>query len=467
MRAPAAACWRAAALLLVAHAPYASAVFEQPFAVSSRDGDLWIEPLAASGHRSTLRLKGANWAGFQADGCPHELWKHSLQDYVDFLVANRFNSVRMPLSAAWVNGNWRVGSNCGTYSGATTLEVLDDVLTSLRRAGLFVVLGIHTTEYPEANQGLWCGWESSCTRESELPLFSAWEALASRYCDSHPNVVGADLFNEPYAATWGVGSVGTRWDLAAARLGNAVLDTCDRWLILVNGVGQHGGAYSSCAPHGCWWGENIQGQASHPVALQDQSKLVLTPHVYGHGNHPYFFAADFPNNLPPIWTQHWGRIPGTTGHAVVVGEWGGIWAATQRNGHDLRATEPWQRALTAYMSQRGIGAFYWTLNDNSFRTGSLYADYTGATSAKLAMLSAAPVTIMSELEPTWPVHPPFAPSPPYPPPVPPSQPPSPPNPPPPRLADVAGVSMSSAFNINAYPASACADGNPATLCASN
>ena len=63
--------------------------------------------------------------------------------------------------------------------------------TSLRRAGLFVVLGIHTTEYPEANQGLWCGWESSCTRESELPLFSAWEALASRYCDSHPNVVGA------------------------------------------------------------------------------------------------------------------------------------------------------------------------------------------------------------------------------------------------------------------------------------
>lgn len=43
-----------------------------------------------------LHLKGANWAGMQADGCVHELWKYDVQAYLDYLSRNGFNAVRLP-----------------------------------------------------------------------------------------------------------------------------------------------------------------------------------------------------------------------------------------------------------------------------------------------------------------------------------------------------------------------------------
>ena len=69
-------------------------------------------------------------------------------------------------------------------------------------AGLLVLLDMHTLSNPEANQGLWCGWGTACTAETEAPLFLAWRTLAARYCDSHPNVIGADLVSDrPRART--------------------------------------------------------------------------------------------------------------------------------------------------------------------------------------------------------------------------------------------------------------------------
>ena len=50
----------------------------------------------------------------------------------------------------------------------------------------------------------------------------------------------------------------------------------------------------------CGWGEHVQGALSAPVALPDPSRLVYSAHVYGHGNHPYMRAADFPNNMPAV-----------------------------------------------------------------------------------------------------------------------------------------------------------------------
>jgi aryl-phospho-beta-D-glucosidase BglC (GH1 family) len=67
-----------------------------------------------------------------------------------------------------------------------------------------------------------------------------------------------DLRNRPFSASWGVGSAGSRWDLAATRLGNAILERCPHWLIVVEGVAQNGGGYGTCAPNGCWWGENVR-----------------------------------------------------------------------------------------------------------------------------------------------------------------------------------------------------------------
>ena len=236
-----------------------------PFRLTSTLGALWIEPLEDAALRTRLHLKGANWAGFQADGCPHALWSGTTVDaYISFLVRHRFNSVRLPLSSVLVNDNTAVGFNCAGFRGQSTLLVLDDVLTRLQAAGILVVLDMHTSVQPEANTGLWCGRHTECTAEAEAPILRAWQTLARRYC-AYPNVIAADLYNEPFTATWGVGSATQRWDLAAARLGNAVLAECPRLLIFVEGVGQHGGGWNNCAPNGCCESQPTAAASSRPA----------------------------------------------------------------------------------------------------------------------------------------------------------------------------------------------------------
>ena len=171
------------------------ALFSIPFSVSSRAGGLWITPDDNLEQHTLLMLKGANWMGFQADGCPH-VQGSGVQATIDFLVNHRFNSVRLPLSTAWVNGNWLAGQSCGEYSGLPTLSVLDDLLSRLRVAGIFVFLDMHTATFPETNTGLWCGRTDGCTQEDESSLVAAWQTLADRSCTSHPNVIGADVYNE-------------------------------------------------------------------------------------------------------------------------------------------------------------------------------------------------------------------------------------------------------------------------------
>ena len=71
--------------------------FSTPFTVSAHSQKLWIH--AEGWPPSELRLKGSNWAGFQADGCVHELWKHGIDEYVGHLVRHGFNAVRLPCAA--------------------------------------------------------------------------------------------------------------------------------------------------------------------------------------------------------------------------------------------------------------------------------------------------------------------------------------------------------------------------------
>ena len=108
--------------------------WSEPFRLLSTNSSLFIEPVANPSLRTRLHIKGANWAGFQADGCVHELWRHTVSSYISFLVEHDFNAVRLPLSAYWVNEDGAVGSNCGSYAGQPSLTVLDDVLTRLVRS---------------------------------------------------------------------------------------------------------------------------------------------------------------------------------------------------------------------------------------------------------------------------------------------------------------------------------------------
>ena len=377
-------------------------------------------------------------AGFQANGCPHELYRHGIQDYVDFLVDNGFNAVRLPLNAAIVTAaSWRINGDyiCGpAYEGFESLDVLDDVVDRLRAVGIFVALDVHTLTLPEHNQAIWCLREPSqgCGDSDEDLIFSAWQILAQRYCSS-PNVILADLFNEPYYATWtGAGAGGTDWGDFARRMGNFVLGLCPRWLIMVEGVGGNNGQCGALGHGGCWWGENILSQRDHPIVLSYPNRLVLSPHVYGHGGQAYMSAANFPANMPEVWSDHWADVSTDTGVPILLGEWGGVWEATTFNRRNFPSTAAWQQQLSSFLQERSIGFFYWTLNDNSYSTGSLFGD--AHSQQRLQMLAPMPATQIADMQLTWRSSPPPPGPPPSPPPLPrppPPSSPSPPSPPPP------------------------------------
>ena len=403
-----------------AHVP-----FSIPFAVSAHDGRIWIAPeyrLADGGGRGAagvweeLRIRGANWAGFQANGCVHELWNFPLQAYLDFLVRHGINLVRLPLSATivtWPSPGYNTTWHCGEYNGWRSLDVLDHVISRLRDAGIFVMLDMHTLDHPEGNNGMWCWTGNSwCAHREESLVFSAWQVVARHYC-GQPNVIMADVFNEPWMADW------KAWAGFVQRIGAHIHDFCPRWLIVAQGVGGPG----------WWWGENLQYAATVPIRLGMPNKLVLSAHVYGHGNLPYLHDRSFPANMPAIWDAHFGWVPSYTGAPLIIGEWGGNWEATEWGYRSFPSTSAWQLKFRDYLKSKRLSSVYWTLNDNSFKTGSLFRD--PHSSEKVAMLSQLPSTRIVDLQERWPL-PPAPPTPPPPPPSPPPPAPPPPPTPPPR-----------------------------------
>eukprot|EP00966_Prymnesium_polylepis_P311899 7206879-Prymnesium_polylepis.1 len=114
-----------------------------------------------------------------------------------------------------------------------------------------------------------------------------------------PNVIMADVFNEPYAVDWAT------WKRFVQDVGAQILARCPRWLIVAEGVANSGDGNCCCG--GCWWGENVAAQLVNPIVLPIENRLVLSPHVYGHGGHMYMSARNFPNNMPSVWAAHWGH----------------------------------------------------------------------------------------------------------------------------------------------------------------
>lgn len=170
--------------------------FSEPFAISARDSAIWIAPLhhqqpGATSSATRLHLRGTSWSGMQEHGCVHELWKHSVAQYLTFLESNRFNAVRLPLSASLIASNPLLPSGtCGEYAGWRMLAALDSLLSRLQGIGVFVVLDMHTLS--GGNTGYWCGTVGPCNEANEAPLRDAWATLATRYCH-FPNVIGADV----------------------------------------------------------------------------------------------------------------------------------------------------------------------------------------------------------------------------------------------------------------------------------
>lgn len=349
-------------------------------------GEQIATPLSTSGrhivdaHGRRVVLRGVNWFGFETEtNVVHGLWARDYRSMLQQIASLGYNSIRLPWSIESLRDpsisgvNFSLGSNA-ELQGLTPLEAMDKFIDAAADEGLFILLDNHRLNDDFISE-LWYG-----DGYTEQDWIDTWVMLAERYGDE-PNVIGADLKNEPHgAATWGTGDVATDWRLAAERAGNAVLAVAPHWLIVVEGIG--GNVEGQQLP-GHWWGGNLEGAATWPVRLDVPNRLVYSPHEYGPGvyDQPWFSAPNLDETLVLRWLTGFGYLLTTNTAPVLVGEFGG-----RQVGLDTIEGR-WQNLFVDYLDLTQTSFTYWSWNPNSSDTGGiLQDDWTAIHADKQAML---------------------------------------------------------------------------------
>ncbi len=336
----------------------------------------------------SVQIAGVNWFGFESTNMsPDGLWARNYKDMMNQMVSLGFNTIRLPFSTDMLHSTAQAnGINYADnpdLAGLTPLQVMDKIVDYAGQVGLKIILDHHRSDAGDGTSanGLWYD-----ANHSQAEWISDWQMLAQRYADD-PQVIGADLHNEPYNGTWGDGGPND-WAAAATAAGDAIGTVNPNWLIFVEGIGTYDG-------QSYWWGGNLMGVKDHPIVLDQPNKLVYSPHDYPDSVYaqPWFQGPDFPANLPAKFTQMWGYIYQDNIAPVYLGEFG-----TKLT--DPKDT-PWLQAITAYLGgdfnndgtkdipagTTGPSWTFWSWNPNSGDTGGiLNDDWTTVNQAKVNYL---------------------------------------------------------------------------------
>ena len=119
-----------------------------------------------------------------------------------------------------------------------------------------------------------------------------------------------------------------------------------------------------------WWGGNLKGVRTTPIAIGHMDKLVYSAHEYGPEVYaqPWFLDASFPDNMQGIWDDHFGFVMNEARGHVLIGEFG-IRDAASNDG----SMGVWFENFLEYMSTDYSWTF-WCLNPNSDDTGGILQD---------------------------------------------------------------------------------------------
>jgi endoglucanase len=331
----------------------------------------------------TVVLQGVNWFGFEtANHVPHGLWSRDYKDMLRQIKREGFNTIRLPFSLEAVRSadtsgiDYANGRNAA-LRGKTPLEVMDILVAEAGRQGLMIILDNHSQADDGFMYPLWFGQDGFTERD----WISTWRKLADRF-DDNPNVIAADLKNEPHgSATWGTGGA-TDWRRAAEVAGAAVQAVNPDLLIIVEGI-EGPVAGGKLDVH--WWGGNLEGVRSAPVRLPVPNKLVYSPHEYGPGvfAQPWFSDPKMTSILTHRWETGFGYIH-TQGIApLLIGEFG-----AKNVGTDT-VEGRWINQFTDYLGRTGISWTFWSWNPNSGDTGGILTDdWTTVHRDKMGLLSA-------------------------------------------------------------------------------
>jgi len=312
-------------------------------------------------------LRGVNWFGMETElHVPHGLWQRDYKEMLAQIKSLGYNVIRLPFavqslrSSSFSGVDFSIGSN-RELENKTPLEVMDLVIQEAQRQGLMILLDSHRLNDQRIPE-LWYG-----DGFTESDWLDSWKMLANRY-KNQPNVIGADLKNEPHGrASWGTNDVATDWRLAAERAGNAILQVNPNWLIVVEGVEKNVPG-QRLKVH--WWGGNLEGVKRFPVRLQKRNKVVYSPHEYGAGvsNQAWFNEPGFPKNLRDRWEIGFHYIARQSIAPILIGEFGG------RQVDSLSKEGIWQRELVQFIKEKRLSFAYWSWNPNSGDTGGILQD---------------------------------------------------------------------------------------------
>jgi len=326
-----------------------------------------------------IKLFGVNWFGFETQNyVVHGLWSRNYKEMLDQIKELGFNAIRLPFCTYSIEGRTPTGIDYyknPELKGLNSLEIMKKIVEEANKRGIYILLDYHRIgcNYIEP---LWY------TKDfSEQDFIEVWKKVAQEFKD-YPNVIGADLKNEPHSegtgdslytngTTWGYNEK-TDWNLAAERIGREILKITPHWLIFVEGTQVTNPEIDKNYKYGlnAWWGGNLMAVKKYPINLP-QEKLVYSPHVYGPDvyNQPYFNDPNFPNNMPEIWYKHFAYVKIDLKKPVVIGEFGG------KFGEGNPKDKIWQEAIIDYMIKNNFcDFFYWSWNPNSGDTGGILKD---------------------------------------------------------------------------------------------
>lgn len=339
-------------------------------------------------------IRGINWWGIGVQDCdPHGLWT---TDYLSFLERLRdagFNAVRLLSNGRIVRAErlggdttpitcvaFEIGSN-RNLEGKSQYEMLRILVEGCAQVGLMVLIDHHGMGYAD---GVWYE-EGSGTAEDYI----ADLAYVARDFRQYQNVIGLDIFNEPWKAAWGNGEAND-FRAFAQSAGEAILEAAPEWMVCVEGMQYfHNEAIAAGTPlpegarNQVNRGENLAEVRVCPLALP-QHKVIFSPHIYGGWHGSYVNEANafrFDEILPPINEYRWGYL--SPDYAVMPGEFGSI---TMDEGGRFWE-QAWLESMVGYMSRKDLpGSFYWCANPDVL---GVMSDWETFRESKLRLLRVA------------------------------------------------------------------------------
>jgi len=302
---------------------------------------------------NVFAMKGLSWFGFETGNYGlYGLDVHDVDWYLDWMVDNGFNAIRLPFSQDFIDG------------GAANQNAYKAVVQAAGAKGLLVMPDFHSKTAGSWLDGLYT--------VDQAQAIATWETMADLLGEEW-NVFIADVFNEPHDVA---NSEWASWVSFCEDVAEALWRKGVNWLVAVEGTNWQ------CDVINCAWGENLEGVRNKGVTFSldtyGANRFVWSPHVYGAdvtGN-PYSTAG---------WESHWGYLVdgthATNEAASLIGEFG--------TRYSTAATQSWLDDLVDYLiaiDQRNT--FFWCLNPNSGDTGGLLMDdWTTPETGKLTQLA--------------------------------------------------------------------------------